>query len=861
VSDSAQDGDDFERLLHEVAHVPSVDPAALGVEPDSIRDAWIGKKLSHFRIVSRIGVGGMGVVYRAEDEDLHRTVAIKVLHRGVRQKTERAALLRREARLTAALNHPRIATIFEIGQAEGVEFIAMELVEGRSLRAHMMTRPLSARQVLECGRQIAEGLAHAHRAGVVHRDLKPENILLTSALDVKILDFGLATSIVEPDRQIVGTPRYMPPEVEEGCGAGPPADVWCFGVVMSELAGDAMQRRLRRIVARCLDPNPRRRYPDGSALFAALTFDRRPLALYGTAALLFALIIVAVLGAIAPRSHSVTAGGAHRRLTAKPADVMFTAAAYAPDGRRIAYVASAKLFVDDLVEKSTREVALEDLIPGAVAFAPDSTTLYLVATRTSTPVDVLCAFEPARPRCDQLAEGGFERLAISSAGEIALVTNKEIEVRDALGRNPRRLLSLVTGEHIGALSWAPGGGRLAVMRVVTSNRRIAIETIGAHGEEGTSLVSDPRLAQPSGLYALTWAGNELIYALAEAPPKESSALFALPVDERSGRARGDAVELTELSGAIIAELDTDRSGKQLTYLRFEAQEDVWTGEIDQGGGLIVHASRLTTTERDERPSGWSADGRRVLWYVADEEGIGIFERGPDDPAPLPVGAGDPGDISWPQATKDALYYLRTPHDAKAHELEVVRASGGRRDVVWQQSIQGPRGPWWRTPHETRFRCTTSGQCFVSELTDKDLVLRRLGGETSADPLVRLERDVPYLGWGLSGDGAKIVVPRSAGRLAIVDLASGSVDERKVAAECLLQYAIFGPKDGELIATGVCAGADHYRIFDISPDGSVRTLRSSAHTWLSSPQLSQDGRRIAWGERPFDSDVWLYERAR
>ena len=192
----------------------------------------IGKRLSHYRILAKLGEGGMGVVYRAEDEKLRRTVAFKVLSSELAGDEEHRLRFLREARAAAAATHPNIATIYEIDEDDGVIFIAMELVEGKTLRTLIRGRPLGIREALRIGAGIAEGLARAHQASVIHRDLKPENVIVAADGQVKVLDFGLAkiledrspAKFSELDRietisaqltlegKVLGTAHYMSPE-------------------------------------------------------------------------------------------------------------------------------------------------------------------------------------------------------------------------------------------------------------------------------------------------------------------------------------------------------------------------------------------------------------------------------------------------------------------------------------------------------------------------------------------------------------------------------------------------------------------------------------------------------------------------
>jgi eukaryotic-like serine/threonine-protein kinase len=150
----------------------------------------VGQSLAHFRVVEKLGEGGMGVVYKATDDKLGRAVALKVLPEHFAKDQERRQRFLREARSAAAVTHPNIATVYEVGEADGHIFIAMEYVRGRAL-SELLGERLPVPETLRLARCIALGLAEAHENGIVHRDLKPENVMVSPKGDVKILDFGL----------------------------------------------------------------------------------------------------------------------------------------------------------------------------------------------------------------------------------------------------------------------------------------------------------------------------------------------------------------------------------------------------------------------------------------------------------------------------------------------------------------------------------------------------------------------------------------------------------------------------------------------------------------------------------------------
>lgn len=207
----------------------------------------VGQVLKHYRILEQIGAGGMGVVYRAHDEELDRDVAIKVLPPGTLDDDSTGRRFRKEALLLARLNHPNVATVHEFGRDKGVDFLVTEYIPGLNLDAKIAGRPLPPREVMSLGIQLAHGLAAAHDQNLVHRDLKPPNLRITPDGRLKILDFGIArlatadgnqnmTATMTSSQEITGTLPYMAPEQLRGEPTDVSSDIWSAGVVLYEMA-------------------------------------------------------------------------------------------------------------------------------------------------------------------------------------------------------------------------------------------------------------------------------------------------------------------------------------------------------------------------------------------------------------------------------------------------------------------------------------------------------------------------------------------------------------------------------------------------------------------------------------------------
>jgi Tol biopolymer transport system component len=418
----------------EAAPVPSFSLAASEVRFTLAK----GTRLGNFEILSLLGSGGMGEVYRARDYGLNRVVAIKVLPRFVSFDPDRLRRFEQEAKATAALNHPNILAVFQLGSYEGAPYLVSELLEGTTLREQLVRGPVSLRRAIDYGAQIARGLAAAHEKAIVHRDLKPENLFVTRDGRVKILDFGLAkltqcqpivgssaptlTEGTEPG-MVMGTVGYMAPEQVRGRKADHRADIFAFGAILYEmLSGKRAFRKatsaetmsailnedpqpisqivpnlppaLQRVVQRCLEKNPEQRFQSASDLAFALealsdsggfsilgvtATSQRPVYWWATAAVVLA---ICALGArfYFTRSPKVTITPNLTRLTWDSG--LTTDPALSPDGKLLAYASdrSGEGHLDIYVQQVGGGEPLRlTQGPGGdkhePAFSPDGTTI------------------------------------------------------------------------------------------------------------------------------------------------------------------------------------------------------------------------------------------------------------------------------------------------------------------------------------------------------------------------------------------------------------------------------------------------------------------------------------------------------
>src|SRR5579872_4522142 len=692
-----------------------------------------GTKLGPYEIQSSIGAGGMGEVYRAHDARLDRTVAIKVLPASFSADPDRLQRFSQEARAAAALNHPNILSIFDIGDNQGAPYVVSELLEGETLRDRLRTGPLPIRKAIDYALQTARGLSAAHEKGIVHRDLKPENLFITNDGRVKILDFGLAKltrpeatgsadaptmhNITEPGL-VMGTVGYMSPEQVRGKAADPRSDIFSFGTILYEMISgkrafhgetpaDTMSAILKeevpelsetarnvppgleRIVRHCMEKNPVQRFHSAGDL----AFD---------------------LEALTEISATTKSGAQALPVVASPAP-----------SRKLVWVAGAAVFAAAMLglgwwlghgsgaaqaPAEYKQITFRTGLIGNARFAPDGSVVYDASWEGGERQLYLARVDDNVSR--ELGIRNAQLLAISKTGELAILlkvlhyggyAHSGTLARVSLnGGAPREVLN-----NVQDADWAADGETMAVVRFVPEDHHWRLEYPAGHVLfDSINWISHPKISPDGKRIAFSDHQNPIgddegTVAVINPDGKEkilSSGWSSVegiqwsPTGDEIWFTSSDSGSANNLRGVTLA-------GKLRTIVNVPG--GMWLEDMRNGLTLTAtHQVRLgirgvAPGGKDEVELGWlgwsnlrdmSRDGKQVL-FEEEADGGGpnytVFLRNTDGSPPVRLGNGIAGAIS-----PDGRWVVTRP--AKGGVLSLVPTGAGEVRQLTHDNISYSR---------------------------------------------------------------------------------------------------------------------------------------------------------------------------
>jgi eukaryotic-like serine/threonine-protein kinase len=857
-----------------------------------------GTRLGSYEILAPLGAGGMGEVYRARDPRLGREVALKVLPEEVSLNTDRLARFEQEARSASALNHPNIITIYEIGQSGSTSYIAMELVDGRTLRELSVSDPLPVRRAIGIGAQVAAGLAKAHGAGIVHRDLKPENVMVSRDGFVKILDFGLA-KLTEPESgglsamptlarpethpgTVMGTVGYMSPEQASGQPLDFRSDQFSFGAILYEVttgqkafskktAAETMSAIIREepeafgklcpqaplplrwIIERCMAKDPEERYASTRDLTRDLESVRDHISEISSGAegLLAApvrskrfvpLVTGAALLFLGALAGAILAPGLGRK-----------AAPSAPSFHRLTF----------------RRGLLQN-----ARFAPDGQTVLYGATWVGEPSRLyLTRLESPESRPFDFGRDAADILAVSASGEVAILLNDSFAATFGVlarvpmsGGVPRKVLE---GVPYASADWAPNGKDLVAVHQIGEKIRLEFPIGKPILDEE---VASPRFSPRGDRIAFFTPGYAVavIDSLGKAKKILSSGWINI-TGAPCWRPDGKEIWFTAAgTGQSVALYAVDLSGRRRLVTR--SPGDLELDDISRDGRVLVaHHTTVTILaglgpgQEKERDLSWldnstladlSADGKTVVFTEAGE-GSGaapaVYLRGTDGSPAVRLGEGTGLALS-----PDGKWVLGTaaPGQEKPEQLLLLPTGPGETKVLKNDGLGTFGGAAW-SPDGRRiiFSAQEKGQgprVYVQDLE---------GGKPHpiSPEGVRINRGTSPL----SPDGKLVVGNRGPGKASLYPLEGG--EARPIAGLEEAERPVQWSADGRSLYVHSPRGIPN-KVWLLDPASGKRSLFKEIQAGepvLGLPLLllARDGKSYVYGTWRSQSELYVIEGLR
>jgi Tol biopolymer transport system component len=809
-----------------------------------------GSKLGPYELLSPLGAGGMGEVYRARDTRLGREVAVKVLPESLAQDRERLSRFEREARAASALNHPNIVTIHDVGREGETAYLAMELVDGKTLRELSVPGPMPLRRILSVGAQIADGLAKAHAAGIVHRDLKPENVMVSKDGFVKILDFGLA-KLVEPESgeasvmptvaetetrpgTVMGTVTYMSPEQASGEALDFRSDQFSLGSILYEMATGqkAFQRKTAAETMSAIireDPEPvgklRPELPLAVRWMLERCLAKEPEERYASTRDL-ARDLASVRDHISEVTSGSEAALAARPKPGRPLRALWVGLPLLAAGLLVGWLMRGRLAHPPSAPRFTRLTFRQGAVSNA-RLAPDGqTVLYGARWNGDPPGTRLYRTQVGSPESALFGFPG-DILAISPSNELAILQTPITSPLGILARvpmsggTPRQVLEDV--EYAGA-DFSPDGRDLAVTHVVDGQSRLELPI-------GKVLVaknaSSPRVSRDGSLVAF-WESVSDTSVAVSVVGRDGKGKRALS----AGWINAQGVPCWSADGREIWFTANEHAGQP---------PDLWA--VDLSGRRRVVMSSPQTVELDDV----AKDGKVLLGYATLSHSVRFASA--SDPAER--------ELSW----LDGSTVADLSPDGRTVLLNEVGQAAGAWPVIYLRSTDG--SPAVKLGDGFAWSLSPNGKwvlAWIPPAGEKPASLSLLPtgpGQTAPLP----QGNVTDYQWGaFLPDGNSIVFSArdKGGRFRVYTQAVPSGQPKAIGPERLVIDDSTNPvsPDGKFVVA-VRRGEIH--LVSLDGAGVDRVLPG-----LSTPddrvlQWSRDSRHLYTfrrGERP--QNVWLYD---
>ncbi|MBP9946889.1 MAG: protein kinase [Vicinamibacteria bacterium] len=846
-----------------------------------------GSRLGPYEIVSSLGAGGMGEVFRAKDARLGREVAIKVLPRELASDPDRLARFEREAKAVAALSHPNILAIHDFGTEGDTTFAVLELIEGETLRAKLKAAALPLRKAMDYGAQLANGLAAAHDKDIVHRDLKPENIMVTPDGRIKVLDFGLARTAVEGDvaegatkthateaGMVMGTLGYMSPEQAKGKHADRRSDVFALGCVLYEmvtgkrafpgdsqaeslsailrddppamsLSGRQVPAVLESVVSRCLEKDPDQRFQSARDL----AFTLQNVTLEGSA----------VSGFITPTRK-------FRWSSLRPVAAV---------AALIAVAVAAGMFAGQRrgATPVVRQITFDRGTVRAARFTADMTAIVYSATWGGRPMRTfMTRIDSENRESTDLGLPDAGLLSISEKGQMALAVDQKYEAWladgrlaevELLGKNPRPLL-----DSVREADWIPGSTEMAVVRRVEGRDRVEFP-LGKVVYESKGYVSHARVSPQGDRVAFLdharYGDNRGRVTVATKDGKVT------PIGEEwisseglDWSADGKEIWFTAVMPGEPSSLRAFPAGGGEPRLVWQTPQHLVLMDVAKDGRVLLASGSITSfiaskapdesRERDLAWLGWSdlfdisGDGKTLLvtgFELSDE--YTAFARGTDGTPALKLGGG----LSLALSADGTQALSMSAKDPT--RLSILSVGAGE-----PRSLSGP-------PGIENALFTPDGLAILIQVRDADRrSVHRIDARSGAierlfevdGPVITSRRGAP---WAISPDGSRLAVQDLDGAVRAWPLSAGKPQPllKLGANEKLLRW------DSE---ASVLVGAVDRRAGYVDRVKLAGNTRSRLHAIemldeagvLFDPFLtvSQDGRAYAYSSSRFLNSLYL-----